>query len=141
MSESLKAAVRSAVLRLLDPLVKWLLEAGMGVGDLLPLVKIAYVRAAREQGRRSSGELTRPNASRISVVTGLTRAEVANILAADAAEPTHDRGRQRAERVLSPAIVGGLGGTMPLSRTRPAIPPFSPCVARSARLRRWSSVT
>jgi hypothetical protein len=101
MSESLKAAVRSAVLRLLDPLVKWLLEAGMGVGDLLPLVKIAYVRAAREQGLRSSGELTRPNASRISVVTGLTRAEVANILAAADAEPTHDRGRQRAERVLS----------------------------------------
>ncbi|TLZ00156.1 MAG: hypothetical protein E6K39_18925 [Gammaproteobacteria bacterium] len=101
MSESLKAAIRTAVLRLLDPLVKWLLEAGMGVGDLLPLVKIAYVRAAREQGRRSSGELTRPNASRISVVTGLTRAEVANILAAADAEPTHDRGRQRAERVLS----------------------------------------
>src|SRR5437879_7105401 len=75
MRESLKAAVRSAVLRLLDPLVKWLLEAGMGVGDLLPLVKIAYVRAAREQGRRSSGELKRPNASRISVVTGLTRAD------------------------------------------------------------------
>jgi hypothetical protein len=82
-------------------LVKWLLEAGMGVGDLLPLVKIAYVRAAREQGLRSSGELTRPNASRISVVTGLTRAEVATILAAADAEPTHDRGRQRAERVLS----------------------------------------
>jgi hypothetical protein len=101
MSESLKSAVRSAVLRLLDPLVKWLLEAGMGVGDLLPLIKIAYVRAAREQGLASGGESKRPNASRISVVTGLTRAEVASILVAGAADPLHDRGRQRAERVLS----------------------------------------
>ena len=51
MSESLKGAVRSAVLRLLDPLVKWLLAAGIGVGDFVTLVKVAYVRAAREQGR------------------------------------------------------------------------------------------
>jgi len=101
MSESLKAAVRLAVLRLLDPLVRWLLEAGMGVGDFVSLAKLAYVRAAREQGLKSGGEFKRPNVSRISVVTGLTRFEVANILAADAAEPTHDRGRQRAERVLS----------------------------------------
>jgi len=101
MSESLKAAVRLAVLRLLDPLVKWLLEAGIGVGDFVSLAKLAYVRAAREQGLKSGGEFKRPNVSRISVVTGLTRFEVANILAADAAEPTHDRGRQRAERVLS----------------------------------------
>lgn len=101
MSESLKSAVRLAVLRLLDPLVRWLLEAGMGVGDFVSLVKLAYVRAARDQGRESAGELKRPNASRISVVTGLTRFEVANILAADAAEPVHDRGRQRAERVLT----------------------------------------
>jgi hypothetical protein len=106
MSESLKSAVRVAVLRLLGPLVKWLLEAGIGVGDFLSLVKIAYVRAAREQGLTSGGEMKRPNASRISVVTGLTRKEVASVLAAETAgsthDPMHDRGRrQRAERVLS----------------------------------------
>jgi hypothetical protein len=101
MSESLKSAIRAAVLRLLDPLVKWLLEAGIGVGDLLTLVKIAYVRAAREQGLLAGAEQQRPNASRIAVVTGLTRAEVATILAAGDADRPHDRGRQRAERVLS----------------------------------------
>lgn len=101
MSESLKSAVRLAVLRLLDPLVKWLMEAGVGVGDFVSLVKLAYVRAARDQGRASGGESSRPNASRISVVTGLTRVDVASILAVDSAEPTHDRGRQRAERVLT----------------------------------------
>jgi hypothetical protein len=67
----------------------------------MALVKVAYVRAARDQGREARGEL-RPNASRIAVVTGLTRAEVAAMLAEDADERrTSDRGRHRAERVLS----------------------------------------
>lgn len=101
MSESLKVAVRAAVLRLLDPLVKWLMKAGVGVGDLVALVKIAYVRAAREQGLASGSDLVRPSTSRIAVLTGLTRQDVRNILAAETGEPTGDRGRQRAERVLS----------------------------------------
>ena len=101
MSESLKAAVQAAMLRMLAPLVRLLLAAGIGVGDFLSLVKVAYVRAARDEGREKRGEL-RPNASRIAVVTGLTRAEVAAMLAADADERrTSDRGRHRAERVLS----------------------------------------
>jgi Family of unknown function (DUF6502) len=101
MGETLKDAVKLAVLRLLDPVVKFLIEAGMGVGDFVSLVKIAFVRAACEQGRITGKELKRPNVSRISVVTGLTRVEVANILATGAAEPRYDRWRQRAERVLS----------------------------------------
>jgi len=101
MTEPLKSAIRGAVLRLLDPLVKWLLEAGIGVADFLPLVKIAYVRAASEQGSASGAEPSRPNVSRIAVITGLTRVEVAGILESGAAERPHDRGRQRAERVLS----------------------------------------
>lgn len=101
MNESLKNAVRVAVLRLLNPLVRWLLEAGLGVGEMVSLVKIAYVRAAREQGRAAGGESRRPNVSRISVITGLTRVEVASLLALGEGESTHSRGRQRAERVLS----------------------------------------
>jgi hypothetical protein len=97
VTESLKAAVQTAVLRMLDPLVRLLLAAGIGVGDFLSLVKVAYVRAARDQGREARGEL-RPNASRIAVVTGLTRGEVASMLAADTDERrTSERGRQRAE--------------------------------------------
>jgi hypothetical protein len=101
MTEPLKSAIRAAVLRLLDPLVKWLLEAGIGVADFLPLVKIAYVRAASERGKVSGAEPERPNVSRIAVITGLTRVEVASILESGAAERPHDHGRQRAERVLS----------------------------------------
>jgi hypothetical protein len=101
MSEPLKAAVRAAVLRLLEPLVKWLLDAGIGVGEIVTLVKIAYVRAARAQGRVAGGESKRPNVSRIAVVTGMTRHEVTSLLALKSADPLDGRGRQRAERVLS----------------------------------------
>lgn len=101
MSESLKAAVHAAILRMLGPLIRLLLAVGIGVGDFMALVKVAYVRAARDEGREKHGEL-RPNASRIAVVTGLTRGEVAAMLAADTDERrTSERGRQRAERVLS----------------------------------------
>src|SRR5262245_47498543 len=80
MTEPLKSAIRAAALRLVDPLVKWLLEAGIGVADFLPLVKIAYVRAASERGSLSGAEPERPNVSRIAVITGMTRVEVAAIL-------------------------------------------------------------
>jgi hypothetical protein len=101
VSESLKAAINAAILRMLGPVVRLLLSAGIGVGDFMAIVKVAYVRAARDQGRERRGEL-RPNASRIAVVTGLTRGEVAAMLAADTDERrTSDRGRHRAERVLS----------------------------------------
>lgn len=101
MSESLKAAVHAALLRMLAPLVRLLLAAGIGVGDFMAIVKVAYVRAAREEGRERRGEV-RPNASRIAVVTGLTRGEVAAMLSTDTDERrTSDRGRHRAERVLS----------------------------------------
>ena len=100
MGDALKRAVRSALLRVLEPLVRLLLEAGIGVGDVVSLFKVAYVKVAAEQDGSEEG--AKPNASRISVVTGLTRVEVASILASgEAASPLAARGRQRAERVLS----------------------------------------
>lgn len=99
MSETLKSAILSMLARVLDPLVRMMLDAGIGVGEFITAAKSAYVRAAREAGRRAGG---RPNASRIAVVTGLTRLEVASILAAGEAGPVApNRGRARAERVLA----------------------------------------
>lgn len=101
MNDALRRAIHSALMRLLQPLARWLLDAGIGVGEFLSLVKVAYVRAAVEQGRSVAGS-ARPNISRIAVVTGLTRVEVGSILELGEAEsPSSDRGRQRAERVLS----------------------------------------
>jgi Family of unknown function (DUF6502) len=125
VTDTLRAAVQAAVLRMLDPLVRLLLRVGMGWGDFLALIKVAYVRVARDQGEKTLGEL-RPNVSRIAAVTGLTRAETAAILAADAAEwRTSDRGRHRAERVLAawwndPAFQTPTGepAVLPLSGSR-----------------------
>jgi hypothetical protein len=102
MTDSLKSAILSMLARVLDPLVRMMLEAGIGIGEFVTIAKIAYVRAARDEGRRAGGEAKRPNVSRIAVVTGLTRLEVASILAAGEGGPVPpDRGRQRAERVLA----------------------------------------
>ena len=39
MSESLKSAVRAAILRLLNPLVRVLMQAGIGIGEFTSLVR------------------------------------------------------------------------------------------------------
>ncbi|MHB8816760.1 MAG: DUF6502 family protein [Steroidobacteraceae bacterium] len=102
MSEPLKGAVRAAVLRLLEPLMKLLLDAGVGVGDFIGLAKVAYVRAASRRGQIGSKEIQRPTVSQIAVVTGMTRVEIAAILATgESVTRTTEHNRQRAERVLS----------------------------------------
>jgi hypothetical protein len=84
------------------PLASLLLELGIGIGEFLSVAKIAYVRAARRQSKDTTGAMPRPNATRIAVVTGLTRKDVASILAAGDDEPALSRrGQHRAERVLS----------------------------------------
>jgi hypothetical protein len=102
MSDPLKAAVRAAVLRLLEPLMKLLLDAGLGVGDFIGLAKVAYVRAASRRGQVGGKEVERPTISQIAVVTGMTNVEVSAILSTgEAVSRTTEHNRQRAERVLS----------------------------------------
>jgi hypothetical protein len=96
VSETVKAAVTRAVIRLLDPLVRLLLEAGIGVGEFNQLAKMAYARAARDAAPEA-----RPNISRIAILTGIPRSEVAEILRRPEEYGTEpERGVQRAERVL-----------------------------------------
>lgn len=102
MSDPLKSAVRAAVLRLLEPLMKLLLDAGLGVGDFIGLAKVAYVRAASRRGLVGGREVERPTISQIAVLTGMTRVDVTKILATgEAVSRTTEHNRQRAERVLS----------------------------------------
>lgn len=102
MTDPLKRAVRAAARRLLEPLTRLLIEAGIGVGEFTSIVKASYVSAARDVAKDGAGENIRPNVSRIAVVTGMTRAEVSAILGTDETDaPEPERGRHRAERVLS----------------------------------------
>lgn len=95
----MKAAVNAATLRLLEPLARLLLDARIGIGEFGALARLAYVQAALQETEGSRAG--RVNVSRIAATTGLTRVEVAALLAEQrGAPPRKQRGRVRAERVL-----------------------------------------
>ena len=94
MSGALKSAGLKAVARLLEPVVRLTLELGVGLAEFNQLVRAVHVRAAAESTLKGP-----PNYSRISMLTGVSRATAASILAS-AEEPPPERGIQRAERVL-----------------------------------------
>ena len=84
--------------RILDPLAMLFLRLGVGAGEFATLCKISYVHAAAEANRLANG---RVNRSRVAVVTGLTRPEVARLLAPRASGVTQRVWhRHRAARVL-----------------------------------------
>jgi hypothetical protein len=100
MSKSSDNDLERALFTLLRPLVKLGLRKGLACGELVAVLKRAYVDvAARDfvvEGRKQT-------ASRISLLTGLTRKEVARLLSEGGDEHTwRDRSRvNRAARVLS----------------------------------------
>lgn len=99
MTRNVTAAVNAATLRLLEPLARLLLEARIGIGEFTTLARLAYVQAAVRESHEARGG--RVNVSRIAAHTGLTRVEVAALLAEQrGAPPRKQRGRVRAERVL-----------------------------------------
>jgi Family of unknown function (DUF6502) len=88
----------AACRRILDPLASLFLRLGVGAGEFATLCKISYVQAAAEMNRLANG---RVNRSRIAVVTGLTRPEVARLLAPKTSRVTQRVWhRHRAARVL-----------------------------------------
>jgi hypothetical protein len=99
MTRNVTAAVNAATLRLLEPLARLLLEARIGIGEFTALARLAYVKAAVQE--TDGSRVGRVNVSRIAANTGLTRVEVATLLAEQrGAPPRNQRGRVRAERVL-----------------------------------------
>ena len=99
MTRNVTGAVNAATLRLLEPLARLLLEARIGIGEFTSLARLAYVKAAVQEGHESRAG--RVNVSRIAANTGLTRVEVAALLAEQrGGPPRKQRGRVRAERVL-----------------------------------------
>lgn len=99
MTRNVTGAVNAATLRLLEPLARLLLDARIGIGEFTALARLAYVKAALQDGQDSRPG--RINVSRIAANTGLTRVEVAALLAEQRGGPRRQqRGRVRAERVL-----------------------------------------
>ena len=108
--KDVKAAVMSAAERILVPFAHLMRQARIGVGEWTGLMRRAYVEAciqaheaASATARHQTGRTrAQPSISDIAVETGLSRTEVASILAGNKNKPraAHD-GRQRGERVLS----------------------------------------
>lgn len=96
--DPLKETAISALRRMVDPLVDLMFDMGITVQEFSLLVRDRAVRSAAERVARESG---RKNNSRVAIITGLARAEIARIL--DSNEPSFgSRGEQHpARRVLA----------------------------------------
>ena len=98
METSLNKALSAAILRLLHPLVRVLLRNGVSYNGFADLAKWVFVDVAAKEfgvpGRKQSD-------SRISVVTGLTRKEVARIKGIETPDDTDaEQQYNRAARVI-----------------------------------------
>ena len=83
------------------PICKILIKRGLGAGELIEAAKVAYLEAAVNEVAPSGARI---NVSRLSVVTGLTRKEIAALLHRQANQTTTRAPKrslqQRALRVL-----------------------------------------
>jgi hypothetical protein len=99
MEKSFNKAIAAAILRLLRPLIRMLLRNGISYGAFADLAKWVFVDVASKEfampGRKQSD-------SRVSVLTGLSRKEVARAKGIAApSDAVEDRQYNRASRVIS----------------------------------------
>ena len=73
MSESVKAGLLAAYIKLLRPLVRILLRHGVTYGEFSEVVKTSFVTIAAQEFRVPGKKMSK---ARIAIVTGLTRKEV-----------------------------------------------------------------
>ncbi len=97
MSGSVKTNLGLAVRLLLKPLVRLLISQGITHGDFSEAAKDVYV----EMSIRHFSENHKINKSKIAILTGLTRKEVANVITRAIKSESHTREFSRPSRVLS----------------------------------------
>ena len=100
VSDSSTQALERAVVALLRPLVRLVLNRGMAYGQFAELSKRAYVEAAEEDFTVPGRKLT---ISRVAVLTGLTRKEASRLMQEEpsVSESQARRRVNRAARVVS----------------------------------------
>ncbi len=93
-----RSTLKKAISKLLNPLVRLLLRNGLTYSEFAEIAKTAYVGVALKDfsvpGRK-------PSQTRVSVLTGLHRHEVARILKTDSSEDSHTGRHHRAARIIS----------------------------------------
>jgi hypothetical protein len=90
----------TATAHLLSPLVRLLLDVGIGAREFQEIARLEFVRAAVTKGTASNPPAV--SNSDVAMLTGLTRRDIARLRNLDAARPLLiEVGYHRAERVLS----------------------------------------
>ena len=99
MKQDVKKTLFAAIVSLLQPLVRILLRNGVPYGTFADLAKYVYVKVAMEEFGLPNRKQT---ASRVSIITGLTRKEVSRVqgISDTGNEETVDR-YNRAARVVT----------------------------------------
>jgi Family of unknown function (DUF6502) len=98
LRDPLKEATIIALKRVVDPLIDLMFDAGLTVQEFSGLVRERAVRTAAMRIVRESG---RSSKSRVAIITGLPRSEVARILSAEDDSSNRRPGQHPARRVLS----------------------------------------
>jgi hypothetical protein len=96
--DPLKEATIGVLKRVVDPLVDLMFDAGVTVHEFCQL---ARERAVRTAAKRVSKESGRDSKSRVAIITGLPRSEVARILKSDDVSPSKRLGEHPARKVLA----------------------------------------
>jgi len=97
INDPLREATVVALKRIIDPLVSLMLDAGVTVREFSQLVRERAVRVAAKRICKEGGNSN----SRVAIVTGLPRSEVARILKSDDVSSTKRLGQHPARRVLA----------------------------------------
>ena len=97
-SDLLKETTIFALERVVDPLVYLMFDAGITVREFCRLIRERAVRSAVTRVKRENG---RSSNSRVAIITGLARAEVARILNVEDVSSGTRPGRHPARRVLA----------------------------------------
>jgi hypothetical protein len=96
--DHLKESTIVALRRVVDPLIDLMFDAGITVPEFSRLVRARAVQCAATRIIKESG---RSSNSRIAIITGLARSEVARRLNADGASPSARPGQHPARKVLA----------------------------------------
>ena len=98
LKRNLQLIARSTISRVLDPLVKFAIDAGISVKEIEELLR---GRAVQVVANKQTEKRNRLNLSGIAATTGLSRTEVAKILKGSTSESKHDKqSNQLTNRVL-----------------------------------------
>jgi hypothetical protein len=97
-NDPLKEATIVAIRRVIDPLIDLMLDAGVTVHEFSQLVR---ERAVWRAARRVFRENGRDSKSRVAIITGLPRSEVARILKSEDLSPNKRLGQHPARKVLA----------------------------------------